>query len=228
MNFLQLRRLVAALALVIPSLAFAEDAAPRRVTLHDGKAVIKGSIKGYDGANYVFAAQAGDPIVIELQTKAPSTYFNLTAPGANEAAFIGSTSGMRYSGVAPVAGDYTAQVYMMRNEARRGKTARYTLTITLNQQTAHGEHQPDFADGLAGGPDYWEVTGVPKGDALMVRSTPSPKGKLVTKLLNTAVVKNKGCKMTGAQRWCQVEDGAGRSGWVNGKFLREGAPPQSY
>jgi hypothetical protein len=222
---LQLRGLAAALAFLLPSLAFAEDAAPRRVTLDNGKSVIQGSITGYDSANYVFSARAGDPIVIELKTKAPSAYFNLMAPGANEAAFIGSSSGMRYSGVAPVAGDYTAQVYMMRNEARRGKTARYTLTIARNQQAAR-EHQPDFADGLAGGPDYWEVTGVPKGDALMVRATPSPKGKLVTRLLNTAIVKNKGCRMTGAQRWCQVEDGAGRSGWVNGKFLREGAPPQ--
>lgn len=222
---IQLRGVVAALAFALPSLAIAEDKTSCRVTVVNGKAAIRGVVTGYGAAEYVFAAEAGDPIAVELKTKAPSTYFNLMAPGSNEAAFIGSTSGMRYSGVAPVSGDYTAQVSMMRNEARRGKKARYTLTIATGQ-TASGERHPDFADSLSGGPDYWEVVGVPQGDNLKVRATPSPKGKIVTQVLNTAIMKNHGCRMTRSQRWCRVEDGAGRIGWANGKYLREGAPPR--
>lgn len=210
---------------LLPAFACAQDT-PKRVAFKDGHAVIKGSIKGYAGAEYVFPAGAGESIAIDLQTRSLSTYFNLTAPGAREAAFIGSTSGSSYRGVAPVAGDYTVQVYMMRNAARRGLTAHYTLTINLGQKAASNERGPDFADGLSGGPDYWEVTGVPAGDTLKVRAAASPKGKVVTQVLNTAVMKNKGCKLTRGQRWCRVEDGAGRTGWVNGKYLREGAGPQ--
>ncbi len=84
---------------------------------------------------------------------------------------------------------------------------------------------PDFADGLSGGPDYWEVKGVPAGDTLKVRATPSAKGKVVTQVSNTAILKNGGCKLTRGQRWCQLQDGAGRKGWANGKYLKEGAAP---
>lgn len=211
---------------ILPALACAQDAPTVRVGFKDGHAVIKGSIKGYAGAQYVFPAGAGESIAIDLQTKSPIAYFNLTAPGAQEAAFVGSTSGSSYRGVAPIAGDYTVQVYMMRNEARRGKTARYSLTIDVGRKSASNERGPDFADGLSGGPDYWEVTGVPQGDTLKVRSAASPRAKVVTQVLNTAVMKNKGCKLTRGQRWCRVEDGAGRLGWVNGKYLREGAAPR--
>ncbi|MGD2138124.1 MAG: hypothetical protein PVF08_07700 [Gammaproteobacteria bacterium] len=31
------------------------------------------------------------------------------------------------------------------------------------------DNPPDYADGLSGGPDYWDVTGVPEDDVLNVR-----------------------------------------------------------
>lgn len=217
--------LMLALAL-LPALANAQDAAKvTRVGFRDGHASLRGSVTGYETRDYVFPAGAGESISVNLKTNRLSNYFNLTAPGADEALFIGSTSGTSFSGVAPVSGDYTARVYLMRNDARRGVKANYILNIALGMNSPGQPNGPDFADGLTGGPDYWEVMGVPAGDKLSVRATPSPKGKLVTQVLNTAIMKNLGCRNTRGQRWCQVEDGAGRRGWVNGKFLREGASP---
>lgn len=78
---------------------------------------------------------------------------------------------------------------------------------------------------LTGGPDYWEVSGVAAGDALAMRATPSPGGSSVATFANGAALRNLGCKNTRGQRWCRVE-GAGHSGWVNGKYLREGPGPK--
>ncbi|MCX7899309.1 MAG: SH3 domain-containing protein [Methylocystis sp.] len=139
--------------------------------------------------------------------------------------FVGEMGKNKFEGVAPVAGDYRARVYMMRVDARRGKTARYALGIAVGQTSATNEKGPDFADGLTGGPDYWEVTGVDAKDRLNLRATPSPRGAIVSRVTNGASLKNLGCKNTRGQRWRRVEND-GRSGWVNGRFLREGAGPR--
>ncbi len=46
------------------------------------------------------------------------------------------------------------------------------LTVILASPVVaeDSKNQPDFADGLSGGPDYWAVTGVPENDVLNVRS----------------------------------------------------------
>ncbi|PPD45850.1 MAG: DNA breaking-rejoining protein [Methylocystis sp.] len=218
------RIFIAAVAF-LPAFAFAQESIKvQRLAFRDGRATVRGSVTGYSSTDYVFPAGAGESIRAKLKTS--KAYFNLLAPGStDEAFFVGSTSGNSYEGVAPTSGDYKARVYLMRNEARRGTSARYTLTIAVGTTRATDEKGPDFADGLTGGPDYWEVKGVPAGDTLKVRATPSPKGKLVTQVGNSAVMKNQGCKLTRGQRWCRVEDGSGRFGWVNGKYLREAAWP---
>ena len=81
----------------------------------------------------------------------------------------------------------------------------------------------DYADGDAGGPDFWEVTGVPGGDTLNMRAGPSTRERVVGELGNGMIVRNLGCKTSGSQRWCRVarpEDLELR-GWVAGRFLRE-------
>jgi len=211
-------------AALLSTLAQAQDATSvKRVGFRDGHVSVRGSVTGYETRDYVFPAGAGESIAVSMKSNNGRNYFNLTAPGAQEALFIGSTSGMSYSGVAPVSGDYTARVYLMRNEARRGAKANYVLNIAVGMKSPAKENGPDFADGLTGGPDYWEVSGVPRGDKLAVRATPSPGGKLITQVVNTAVLKNLGCRNARGQRWCHVEDGAGRRGWANGGYLRESA-----
>ncbi|MGJ0509644.1 MAG: SH3 domain-containing protein [Methylocystis sp.] len=206
---------------LVASLAGAQETSSvTRVTFKAGRAILSGVVKGYASNDYVFPAGAGESISVSLASK--KAFFNVLAPGAaDEAIFIGSTSGATFEGVAATSGDYTARVYLMRNEARRGTAARYKVTIRLGQKSAAQEKGGrDFADGLTGGPDYWVVTGVAPNDALALRAAPSPKGARLGQIPNGKTVKNLGCRNSGGQRWCQVEDGADR-GWVNGRFLRE-------
>ena len=98
----------------------------------------------------------------------------------------------------------------MRNAARRDEAARYALGIGLAGA--------DFADGLAGGPDWWQVSGVTSG-ALNIRSGPDTRYEVVGKAQNGEVMQNRGCRMTGATRWCSIRvDGSGVQGWVGRKL----------
>jgi hypothetical protein len=218
---LPLPLIAAALSLsFFTSLACAQETPTvHRVTFKDGRATLRGMVKGYASNDYVFPVGAAESMKVSLASG--KAFFNVLPPGsADEAIFIGSTSGATFEGVAATSGDYTARVYLMRNEARRGTSARYALTIRLGRQSPAQEGGPDFADGLTGGPDGWVVTGVPAGDMLALRATPAPRGKRVGQFANGTRLQNLGCRNTGGQRWCRVA-GAGRRGWVNGRYLRE-------
>ncbi|NUF39354.1 DNA breaking-rejoining protein, partial [Acinetobacter lactucae] len=54
-----------------------------------------------------------------------------TKPGKDKALLIGSTVGFKGELTLPVDGDYTIQVYQMRNSARKNKTVKYNLDIQL-------------------------------------------------------------------------------------------------
>lgn len=105
----------------------------RTETVHFAKGTssktIKGSIKGYASVNYKVGVAAGQTLKVDLKTSNASSYFNIAAPGADAAMFVGSTSGSSAAVKIPSSGDYTVQVYLMRNAARRNETASYTLTI---------------------------------------------------------------------------------------------------
>lgn len=214
----------------LPPLAFAEsEHRSQRVAFKDGSTRIQGRIKGRQYVDYVFPVEASESLKVSLKTNNDANYFNLLAPGETEVAFfIGSTSGDNYEGAAPTSGDYTARVYLMRGAARRGEAANYTLTIVLGEQSAAKEKGPDYADGLTGGPDYWEVTGVGAGDTLSLRKEPSPSAQLIAHFANGTVLRNLGCKNTRGQRWCRVEsvDNSSTRGWANGRYLRESAGPR--
>lgn len=92
---------------------------------------IKGSVRGYDTVNYTIAARAGQTMTVRMTTANASSYFNVTAPGADAAMFIGSTSGNRFTTTIPSTGTYTIQVYLMRNAARRGEAANFTLNVAV-------------------------------------------------------------------------------------------------
>jgi hypothetical protein len=211
--------------LLATSAAFAEtEHLTQHVTFTNGRATVKGRIKGYQYVDYVFAVGAGESLNATLKTDNNINYFNLLAPGETEIAFfIGSTSGNNYQGVASTSGDYTARVYLMRSAARRGESAHYTLTITLGEKSATVERGADYADGLTGGPDFWEVTGVEAGDTLSLREEPDPHAQMIGRFGNGTVLRNLGCKNTRGQRWCRVENlyGSSMRGWVNGRYLRE-------
>jgi small nuclear ribonucleoprotein (snRNP)-like protein len=94
-------------------------------------ATVKGSLRGYDGVTYVIGANAGQAMSIVFSPKNSSCYFNVTAPGAEEALFNGSTTGNEFSANLDASGNYEAQVYLMRNAARRNETCQYSMTVEI-------------------------------------------------------------------------------------------------
>jgi hypothetical protein len=97
---------------------------------------IQGDVRGDAIMDYAVTARAGQTLSVALRTNNSSNYFNVTAPQAQEAMFVGSSGGLNFSGVLPTSGDYVVRVYLMRNAARRNETAAYTLTISVNAQPA--------------------------------------------------------------------------------------------
>ena len=94
---------------------------------------VKGQVKGYDTVNYTLGAKEGQTMRISLESK--KAYINIFEPGkgvGDTAMFIGSIKGQSYTGNLAKSGTYTIQVYLMRNEARRGTNAPYTLHIGID------------------------------------------------------------------------------------------------
>ncbi|WP_294346443.1 hypothetical protein [Prosthecochloris sp.] len=95
---------------------------------------IKSAITGRQSKNYALKATAGQTMNVVLSSGNTANYFNIFAPGkgpGDEAMFIGSINGNRYTGTLPATGHYIIQVYMMRSAARRNETANYTLKLDI-------------------------------------------------------------------------------------------------
>jgi len=95
-------------------------------------ATMKGSVKGYDTVLYKLGAKAGQHMRVSIDSKHAN--FNLYAPGkgiGDRALFLGEP-GIPFTGKVPEDGTYTISVYLMRNEARRGTTAPFTLHVEID------------------------------------------------------------------------------------------------
>lgn len=183
---------------------------------------IRGSIRGYDGINYRVNVRGGQRLAVTMDSSNASNYFNILGPDGGEALFNGSISGNFADVIVPASGDYVVQVYLMRNAARRNEQARFTLRIEVTGGRPITPVAPDFADGLSGGPDFFQVAGISRGDALNIRTRPSAQSPIVTRVVNGEILRNGGCRMTGQTRWCRVSrpDGSD-AGWAAGRFLIE-------
>jgi len=131
MTYRKLSRLAALLMMISGAPAIADDI--RRETVHfapgTSGSTIKSRVKGYDSVQYSLGVKAGQRMSVQLDSSNASLYFNITAPGASEALYNGSIEGNGASVVIPSSGKYVIDVYLMRNAARRGETADYTLTL---------------------------------------------------------------------------------------------------
>ncbi|MBB4081340.1 DNA breaking-rejoining protein [Brevundimonas lenta] len=124
--------LAAIAALAAPALA--QDAVRNeRIQFARGasSATVTGDIQGYDTVNHLVGARAGQTMSVHMRSSNASNYFNVTAPGADAALFTGSSDGQHFEAQLPSSGDYVVQVYLMRNAARRGESANYTLTVDV-------------------------------------------------------------------------------------------------
>lgn len=130
-----LRRGVVAAALVALFAAPAAASEPRTVRIAPAEAAsgarLTGTLHGDGDVRYLVTATAGQRLAVTLEASNRSAYVNVTPPGSAEALHVGSLSGDRFEGAAPVSGEYTVLVYLMRNAARRNETSRYTLTVQV-------------------------------------------------------------------------------------------------
>lgn len=185
------------------------------------------SIVGYDSVLYSVGAEAGQVMSVEMSASNLATYFNIYEPGrgpGDEALVVGQFTDPinAWSGVLSLSGEYTISVYMMRSAARRNEQSNFMMNISVAGETG-AIVQGDYADGLAGGPDFLAVA-VSGGGSLNLRSAPSAGAATVTRLANGQNVRNLGCRMAEGRRWCNVATLAdpGEVGWAAGDFLIEG------
>ena len=128
-----------ALLLVVTASARAADVHPTTAPAHlvpdstGGPTIVSGSVRGYASRDYLLHAGAGQTLAVDLKIRRGSPYFNVLPPGSDDVAmFVGSTSGMTYRGIAPIAGEYMIRVYLMRSSARRNTLSEYTLTAGVS------------------------------------------------------------------------------------------------
>ena len=185
------------LLLTVATTALAQDV--RRETLDLDQVnelrIVEGTITGREIVDYQVSGERSQILSVDLLTSNPANYFNILRAGSKQAIFIGSTRGTVADVPLPESGAYVIRVYLMRSAARRGETARYSLGISLGR--------PEFADGLSGGPDYWKVS-AGGGFALNLRAGPSTRYEAIGKLRNGEVLQNRGCRLTGGERWCAI------------------------
>ncbi|WP_245723447.1 SH3 domain-containing protein [Lutimaribacter saemankumensis] len=217
-----------AFTLACVQIAAAQQAIVERIQFPAGQSgtTINASLTGYESVEYLLGARAGQRMVVEMFPSNPSTYFNIFAPGnrpgQGAAMYVAATNGLRFDGVLPSNGDYRVQVFINRNAARRNESTNYTLNVRIGGAAP----SQDFADGLSGGPDFWEVFGV--SQSLNVRAAPSTNAQVVMGLLNGTVVRNMGCRRSEGRVWCQVSQvGGGVTGWAASQYLREAAAPSA-
>ena len=189
------------------------------------------TITGREFVVYEIGAEGGQRMLIRLNSANASTYFNVYEPGrgpGDEALAVSEQTGPMvpdlnvFDGQLPTSGTYSVSVYLYRNAAREGQTSNYSLDISITGETG-AIVQGDFADGLQGGPDLWEVRLSDPTGSLNVHNGPSAGAPTIGRFPNTAILRNLGCRMAEGRRWCEVEATApgGITGWVAGEFLVE-------
>lgn len=155
MHRLNLRCLLAiflcALSLATPASAQRPEARPTVLRFGPGQAEVevRGSISGYQTLDYAFDAAPGvDATVLLDHPGSASLYHNVIAP-SGAAIFNGSMDGKRFQASLRERGRYLVRVYLMRNDARRGKQVSFKLRVRLRGAQAQHPLPPQ-----ASGPSF--------------------------------------------------------------------------
>ena len=91
---------------------------------------MSGAIKGDQTVDYRIDVRKGQTMKISLPSK--NAFFNVNEPDAGDVSiFVGSGEGSHFEGPVKQTGTYTIRVYQMRNTARRGEAAPYTLRVDV-------------------------------------------------------------------------------------------------
>lgn len=114
---------------------WAEETRTQRVRFADGatSTSVEGTITGYESVDYVLGAAAGQTMAVAMERDNTFLFFNVLWADTEEALFVGSAEAEpdSWSGALPNDGDYIVRVYLMRNEARRGKAGHYSMVFSF-------------------------------------------------------------------------------------------------
>jgi hypothetical protein len=200
--------------LAIAGLALAQPALAQRQTVvsvakSTGSQTLQGSIKGGQEHSYVVSARAGQTLTVEFKPSNASAYFNVIAPGADAAMFVGSSKGNRFSDVLPISGPYRVQVYLMRNAARRGEVATYRINIGVRGAAASVAAARPSQDALVAGTIYNATAEVP-----CITAAGAPKGRCKAGVMRRA----------GGEATVELESPAGDQRRI---YFKDGRPTSS-
>lgn len=153
-------RPILSLALAAGLTALLASAAPaaettRRVAFEKGatSAKVSGSLQGGGVTSYRVSASAGQTLQASLQADDDKCHMKLFAPGEPEAIFDGSTGGRQFAGQLSASGDYTAQVFKIRDPARPKALCRYAVSFEVTGEPGAPLAEPvDAPDQEADGP----------------------------------------------------------------------------
>lgn len=123
-------------ALALTGIALAQNAPKReRVQFAKGQSskTIKSTIRGSQTIDYLVRAGAGQTLTVSLRGSNGANYFNVIAPGQQDAAmFRGELAENRMEQrLLPTEGDYVIRVYLVRAAARRNESSNFTLTVSI-------------------------------------------------------------------------------------------------
>ncbi len=188
---------------------------------------ITDGLAGGETLLYQLGAEAGQRMTVSLDATDPAMAFTVFPPGVSpgNAALPADGPGSplaqgirRFDATLSASGEYTISVFIDPATTPRAVRSDFTLDVAVTGDLA-ATVEGDFADGLQGGPDRWRVRAA---GGLNLRSGPSIGADVLLLLPDDSVVRNLGCRMAEARRWCQVAaPEPGPEGWAAGDFLVE-------
>ncbi len=125
---------------VSPAVHAASQTRPMAFAKGTSAATLQGSVKGHDTMDHTLRAAAGQTLTVSMKASHASAFFNVLPPGSRDVAIYNSSiHGNDHVLTLEQSGVYTIRVYLMRNEARRGVQADYTLRVGITGAAAPGD-----------------------------------------------------------------------------------------
>jgi len=125
---------IAAVSLLLSASLSLAEGTTQTVRFKSGasSATITGSLVGYDVNKYKLDAKAGQVVSVLFKGSRNACYFNWVEPGANQATHFGEVAGNEFAGTLGKTGAHVIEVYLMRNDARRGAECKYSFTVEIS------------------------------------------------------------------------------------------------
>lgn len=124
-------------------------------------ATVKGSVTGYDTHSYVLGARAGQVMSVLFRANNNACYMNVIEPGASSAVHMGDVAGNEFTANLGKSGDYRVEAFLMRSEARRGKTCKFEITFEVSGQAGQAPASDESGDAKVAGTNFNATGEVP-------------------------------------------------------------------